>query len=277
MTSFSAAALKPAGYLTENELAALVGVPQPTLARWRVAGLLESLRVGRFVFLKPIDKVGVIAIRNECQRRQREQGRANAIYLSESLKIRSAMSAREECRPQGALDMKQCAQSVGVSRFIIESAVHRGELPSTKTGRWIWVSETDLAVWVSGRDLSAERSQKESATRSTTQRYRNQAIYFAPPKTPRISPKASSIAPSDSRSGEDAVASYDASVAEGKADPRFAGALGFNLIRKEDRYQVLPVGTPLPDGWRYHQRHHKNGYGQWQVRTMHSVTGEVHL
>lgn len=71
---------------------------------------------------------------------------------------------------------------------------------------------------------------------------------------------------------------HDTAVRLGRANPTFQSALGFNLHRHPELgFRPEAVNVKPTEGWRYFERHAKNGFGQWAIRTQKPATGEILL
>lgn len=276
------------GALTNLELSALCGVPESTINRWVQTGLLERFThpsAPRKGWYKPLTDEEVQAIRAEARSRQRHVG-ASTIRQNQSRR-QNKLSLRPS---PDHMTAEEAAEMIGEAVTTVRTARKKGKLANTMTGQYAWYLRSDVEAW--NRERLAKKVKAPNAEPAPKTYLPTPAkgsvpdaalrpkLKAQPPKPvvlPRFTPAPDSSPAASPRTSRD-FGAYDAAVEAGKANPAFQGPLGFNVLHNSQTgaFRPAPVSVIPQDGWNYHQRHYKNGLGQWQIRTM-GRNGEVHL
>jgi hypothetical protein len=271
------------------------GVPLPTIDRWIRGGYITPAFVDpkwRKSWFTPLTQEDVADIRAKCRQTLREVGKRNMAQALEKWHGGTGKEHRLSSRPSvDHLMVEEVAEMIGERYSLVASATKEGSLSSVKVGRYKWVIRSDAETWNQQRLAKKAAKERPSSTQSPDQgsKPKNQAP-IAPEvvyqKQKAATPKPSVLPSFTTRQKPQSTVrqqirdfdSYDTAVEGGQANPAFQGPLGFNVLlnSKTGAYRSAAVNVVPADGWTYHQRHYRNGLGQWQIRTM-SISGQVHL
>jgi predicted DNA-binding transcriptional regulator AlpA len=280
----------PEGALDRTAFSAQTGLGIATIDRYVRKGWIVPLHVDpkwRKAWFAPMSPEQVEELRQKAKEAIRESARGNIAKVLEQWHGGGSAAHRESFRPSpDHLTVEEVAKVIGEAFHLVASATKEGTLPKTKLGRYIWVLRSDVEPWNKKRLASIGAKSDTAIAKSTEQESRlaekssSSKSKPAPKKQaelPRFANRHGTIHPVQDPPLRD-FAGYDAAVEAGKANPAYQGPMGFNihLHSKTGAYRSAPVSVNPQDGWNYHQRHYRNGFGQWQMRTM-SRYGEVHL
>ena len=268
---------QPEGTLSMQEMQALVGVSDSTMNTWIKRGLLPPCvargQQNAPYFLPPTQE-------------QIEHARAvMASNIKTGNKTGGANSLGKGWHgaPEGLLTIPGAAHRLGVTAPCVRRRIAQGYI-ATVEGRWIAVEELERYIAAGcphsnpGPVKSEPVKPKKPSTPPTNPRQKP-SMYTPPvlalkPFVPEMRPTALNgrALPPPLPSG------YEEAVKVGRDDPRFNSVLGFNLlVCRSEGFRVAPVNEKPDGGWRYHERHHLNGYRQWQVKAQRPLTGEILL
>lgn len=268
----------PPGLVDGPTLCKQAGIGLSTLLRWRKGGYVShAYQCPRLhtLYFEPLTPEQVQELR--------AQGRHNM----------DPHEGRLSTRPEGYITAEEAAQLAEVDVTTIKSAINRGLIVTTKVGRWVWLSPESVNTWRSRRGLAAQPGWSSPSPQPKTPRWREVGVKTRPVAAPLPRPKeltikrpeAAVVAPKvgtctpETATVRDASGDYEAVVSEAKTQPAFCGVLGFNLLRHNftGEYRAASVSEKPQWPWRYHQKHYKNGWGNWTVASMNPVSGRVGL
>lgn len=267
----------PPGLISSKEFRSRYGLSEATLTRYKSQGWITpayQCPKSQSNWWEPVAPEVIAQCRERGKEAQRERGRACCAKFQSSGKIDRMVklaALRERTRPAGHLSCDESAARLGLTPTVIKGAVKDSRLPSVRVENWVWIDESELARWHSNRSL---RGRPKSAPDERQVPYTPKTLTLSLPKP---QPREEIKPPAKTTVVPPGGLPYEEALAAGKADPRFQGPLGFNLLRQGEFFRPVPVGVAPEFPWRWYQRHHRNGFGHWQMRTMNSTTGEVHL
>lgn len=254
--------------LSIAEVCECLGTTETTLRRWVKRGWIAPVGVVRYGALrfKNPTQDDIALIRQKIHEARAEIGRANAAHIAtpESIQKRNVSRAnnQEASRPNGCLSRTEVASELGLQRKTFDKHVQKGWISEVSDG---WIHQTEL------RRYKAALEMKESVKSARPDRPRVSAPKVAPLPKPAPVPVAKPALPAG-------FIAYDVATKEGRALPMFQSALGFNLLaHPQHGFRPALVNEKPEMGWRYHERHFVNGFGQWQVKAQKPVTGEILL
>lgn len=250
--------------VTYDELGKLIGVHRWTVRKWVDKGYLPPA-VARSPrgLLFPMPSAEQIA-QSQARKRQNE---ANRLQNLKVVKPEGAWLEKKMRRaPEGCVTHEQAMELLGCSRDALKKRIQHKTLRTHSPG---WISLQEIERYKS-RPV-ARRGPQKGAKYRLQDSPKPKELKIVPerpcslPVAPEV-PKAEGFAP------------YDTAVAIGRSNNAFQGALGFNLW-KHPRLGFRPeaVNVKPAEGWHYHERHAKNGRGQWVIRAQKPVTGEILL
>lgn len=263
------------GLLSTVEVCKFLGTTECTLRRWMTRGWIAPVGTaayGALRFETPTPEQ-IAIIRANVHEARSAAGRANArhIVTGEAIAKREASRAanRLASRPEGCLMRKEAAEVLGLNTPTFNKHVQKG-----------WIVEVD--GWIRQDDLDQYKAKlnKQKALTPTS-----------PPKNVVDVPKTATVKPFAPKPAKKVMCAapappvvpvgfvlYDQAIADGRKDARFQTVLGFNLLSHPSLgFRAAVVNEKPENGWRYHERHSINGFGQWQIRSQKPSTGEILL
>jgi predicted site-specific integrase-resolvase len=231
----------PEGCLSRAEAVALLGVTLQTFRGYLRDGLLVELP-GKW-----IQKDAALALASS-----REE-----LYTAETL-----------------------AKELGTAAYTLRRQIAKGLIqPVRMSGKRSYFAMPDEATLARLRDEKGRPGRKSSSTTvQITKKVspeRPKTLVF-PSLAPEVQPTPLKTRLEVARSEE--FIEYDTAVKAGRANLTYQGPLGFNLWQHASLgFRAEAVNRVPSEGWRYHERHAKNGYGQWAIRAQRPATGEILL
>lgn len=265
--------------VTQAQLGEILGLSKATVWAWRKRGWITPVQREGHCNLYQVPTLEEIA-RIKDERRQGFQIRGKESIAVAALAAGAAVAAQaRERRGQGLVTFKELRAHLCVGRSVLLEWIKEGRItPALTMGRrsWFHLPSDELV-----QELRRQRREQIRARRPEPAPSKK-AVASPAPNTLTLDPfvcrtieRANISQGADDKPNKPA---YDAAVALGRSDVRFASVLGFNLLAHPTQgFRPAPVNEAPTEGWQYHERHYLNGYRQWAVRAQRSKTGEIIL
>lgn len=246
--------------VTAEQICDQLGICRASLNAWIRRGLLPpAVKRGLYgvPFYAPITKEQAIAAR-----------RANEANALEGMRLGGKKRQRFGAPAENMLTIPEAATAMGITAYTFRRRVDQGFFEAIE-GRWIDPTKLQHYKEINDQYLEEQKLSRGkflANARADAKRARQLERPQKPSRKTFIQPQIT-----QANSG-----SYDEIVAEAKKKPEFQTALGFNLLaHRVLGFRAVGVAEEPGEGWRYYERHHRNGMGQWCIKYQNPNTGHL--
>lgn len=289
MTSSNPIAPPLEGLVTRQEVLDAHGWKNGTLSYWTKLGVITpAVSIGNKTFWKMPTADEAAAIVEDMKRRRLEAaslgGKARAAcFIPKEPKPKPARKSpvRISKAPEGLLSTPQMIES-GIPKSTLRTWTRHGLIspawtcPSFQTQFWNPLTEDQI------KEIRALMRQRQVdgavKARAINPPSRGEARPPKPKKAevelPSFIPAPTPRAPKQRPRRIGMGIAYEAALAKGKANPKWANILGFNLWRDGNTYKAESIQQVPSFPWIYCERHFLKG-DVWVSRIVRPGTGEV--